>query len=359
MKRKRLFDVLILSFAPLLSAASSNERPVRFLNLDFGPLERGKDYSVVSGLHCVLSDYEVTYSVSIYDRSAFESSKKLLWQFSEKRTTVAGEDMRYAYTIPGSLIGERVYLALAYSYYTYSSGSVFPGFNKVESYLNCGTYTPVGDEEVYFGSEDVIYLAERLEMRTGQSTHYYVPVLSMYEYPETLLTTYRTVPTNEFFRFAFINKKYIGAKHWIKGYDFSSLGPRLEIKGDHAEDFESFCDYLIRDYNGVTAGFYMKIYDLSDSGMYYYGLPTNTFVVNRYTGMMRRAASPNEDELSANIIFIPPCDEEATYSVDIFTTKVDRYYNIPRLRTHCDLYISARKMGSCLNAEYCIGASYE
>ena len=356
MKKKRLFSLCLLLALPSLLGSKSDYRYFEFLPLLFGPVEKGKDFSISSGVYTYMGGVKFTYSVTLYDRYPSQSGKVQLWQFLEKRTTeYDNQELYFSYLIPAEFTNSTIYICFTYSYSYYPTGYNLPCSLTANSYAEIDPYTKVGDEIFSFNENEEIEGASFFRMRYRKTTRNINPCLKMYSRLEEVEEEIGCIPFSGYWRLYLYNKKY---NESIQDVDLADLDPRLEIIGEEAKYFEDIADYYFRDYNGGTAGFRMRINRLY-SIYHRFALPADTFVIDKYSGKMRRSANPKENEQKTIELYLPRRKEPTTYRVHLYTVKKDTYYNFPRFEMNFSVSSAGNRFGNCLDSDYCVGADYE
>ncbi len=357
MKKNKLFTLSLLLSLPALLGSKTDYRYFEFLPLTFGPVEKGEDFPVSSGVYTYIGGVKFTYSVSLYDRYPSRSDKVLLWQFKEKRTTeYDDQELYFDYVIPKEFTLSTIYIAFTYSYYYYPVGTNRAGHSTSNAYAELEPYTKVGDEVFSFNDGEEIEGSSYFTMRYKRTTRYMKPYLKMYSRYEEVGEEIGCVPFSAYWRLYLYNKKY---NESLPNLALPELDARLEIYGPEASYFADIADYYYKsNAYGGTAGFKMKINKLY-SIYHRFALPADTFLVDKYSGKMRRGSEPKENETKTVELYLPRRKEHTSYKMKVFTTKSSTSFNFPRFSMSFTLLSDGNRFGNCLDSDYCVGASYE
>lgn len=358
MKKKKLFTIALLLSLPSLLGSKSDYRYFEFADLELGPIEKGKDYALTSGVYTYMGGVTFTYTVALYDRYPSKSNKVLLWEFSERRTTsYDNQQLTFDYVIPASCTMSTMYFCFSYAYNYYTQSSKYPSYSKSSAYVTLEPYEKVGDEVFSFNENEEIVGVQSAKMRLLNTTRYSRPSLMMYTRVEEGGDELGRIPLSNCWRLHLYNKEYGES---LVNDELPDLDARLEITGKEAAYFSHLADYYYPAYNGGTAGFKMRLKRILT---YYhcFALPEDTFLVSDYTGEMRRGkrSQAKEGERETDLLYLPRLKEPIDFSVRLFTTKKDTYHNFPRFEMKFVIHGTTNRFGNCFDSDYCVGASYE
>ena len=351
MKRKRQLNQLWLPFlCPLLFGANINEKPwFSFLENNIGPFVEDTAYEDTLAIGSNVANKEVNLQVGIYlSEKILDCSLPPDWSVMEKKTSsFIGEKLIFSYEIPKEMVRRHFKLCFTISY---SLNSVAAhSFSHVLSIRSKKTYSSKTIsclEEATFEGTSIHEIGKSDEM--DQSS--YFPTMKVIGAEQILESSCGAVPFSSSFLFSF----YDDYNHMPLSFPLSKLGLRLDVVGDKAKDFVSFCDEYETSYLGEVASFHLEAKEIK-KGSYRLLLPAKKFTVNRYNGVIRKSNVLSQDEVFTREIILPyQKEKDQIFMMRLVTTFENEEFNIPLLSSTFYCYQEANPFGNFLNSDYCV-----
>ncbi len=353
--KNKLIAFLFLLTEPLLLSANTHESLFRLLTFNVGRMEKGKDYYGTARMRSLTANKKVDFWVSVYSENPLQNLSAQLWQKMYTRTShYSGEEMVYDYCIPKEYVLDHFYVLFGFSYSYYNSSGK-PSGRFTMKFVEIDSFVPTNSKIVTLKNGSKIKGSMYARFVENKDQYYYRPVLELQNHDTVIEKKNGVVPFQSALNLSFYNE----SDNSPISLSLSKLQPRLQLFGKEAEEFAPFADSYRTDYRGGLATFYLEIIEM-EKGKYRFILPEKKFVVNRFTGVMRKAISPSKDEAFTRELYLPTHREnEKMYSMRIFTNALEREYNIPHFEMSFNLYSGNNIFGNCVNSDYCVGVLYE
>ncbi len=342
---KHLWFTLCL---PLMLGANNNDREkFYYLPNTIGPFIEGESYSDTLRICSKVKESEVDFRVAIYFENQPDSiEKEGDWEFSSKKScSHVGEEISFPFSIPKEAVKKQFYLLFTIAYQVdpisrHSSSHLL--FIKSMEYYR--------DESVSLMNESIFEGPQTYQITNSGNSSGERLIAKVNGMGEIMETKKGTIP----FATSFIFNLYNENNYKPVSIANFNLDAKLEIIGEEAKEFASFCDEYKSTYLGDVASFKLVTKEIKE-GTFRFLLPDSQYVVNRYNGVMRKATNIKKDEIFTRELHLPYQNKrDKIYTMRFITTRRKESFNIPLLSTPFYCYQENNPFGNALNSDYCV-----
>lgn len=342
---KHLWFTLCL---PLLFGANGGERKkFYYLPNTIGPFIEGESYSDSIRVGSNVNESEVIFRVAIYFGDCPNATEEEGdWEFlSKKNSSCIGEEMSFFFSIPKEMVKKQFYLLFSIAYQVDSISRY-----SDEHLLQIKSMKYYRDEPVSLLNDTIFEGPETYQINDSGNSKA-SQLIAKVDGVEEIVESYQgSIPLLT----SFIFHLYDGKNYKALSIPDWDLAAKIEIIGEEAKEFAAFCDEYRSSYEGDVASFKLVTKEIKE-GTYRFLLQDNRYVVNRYSGVMRKATFLKKDEVFTRELHLPyQSRKDKIYTMRFITARRKDSFNLPLLSTTFYCYQENNPFGNSLNSDYCV-----